>query len=321
MDGLRSPFRTVRGEREYLAAYDATMRLWPVPYESMDFRSRFGITHVVACGPEKSPPLMLLHCFFTSLTIWARNVAALSEAHRVYALDMMGQPSRSIPDEPIRNRHEMAEWLNSVVDALGLRRLDLVGYSYGGFAALNYAIQSPDLVRRLILLCPAGGLVPLRRQFYLRGMATMVPGFRRPAMRSFLEWMFYEPNLALEGVRALSDSALEQMTLGAKHFQLGMMVPPSVIPDDELRGVAAPTLLLVGDREPLYDPRAAIERAGRIIPKIDTRLIPEAAHELPLGLSEVVNQQILEFLGSRDPRLAGDVFTRRIRGTAAAKGS
>lgn len=119
---MPTAFKSPRGEAEYMAAYEATLRLWPVPYERMDLESRFGRTHLVACGPEEAPPLVLLHCFFTSLSVWAYNVADLSREHRVYALDMMGQPSKSIPDQPIRSREEMAEWLTDALDQLGIGR-------------------------------------------------------------------------------------------------------------------------------------------------------------------------------------------------------
>src|SRR6266542_1458111 len=92
---LRSPFKSPQGEAEYMAAYDASMCLWPIPYEPMDIRTRFGSTHLVICGPKDAPPLVLLHCFFTSLTNWAYNIADFSRDYRVYALDMMGQPSKS----------------------------------------------------------------------------------------------------------------------------------------------------------------------------------------------------------------------------------
>ena len=42
-----SAFKTAEGEAKFLAAYDREMKLWPVPYEELDVRSRFGATHVV----------------------------------------------------------------------------------------------------------------------------------------------------------------------------------------------------------------------------------------------------------------------------------
>jgi pimeloyl-ACP methyl ester carboxylesterase len=240
-----------------------------------------------------------LHCFFTSLTIWAHNIADLSRDHRVYAPDMMGQPSRSIPRQPVRNRREMAEWVTGIVDGLGVRRFDLVGYSYGGFAALNYSIYAQDRLRKLILLSPVGGLVSPRAQFYIRGMLTGFPGLAAPAMTSFFRWMFYEPNLKKENVRPLVDHVLRQMVLGRKYFRMGTIVPPGAFPDEELRAVRTPTLLLVGEQEALYDPVAAVERAQRLVSNVQTQLIPQAGHDLPASQPQTVNKRVLQFLKER----------------------
>ena len=208
MDTLASPFRSKQGEAEYMAAYDATMRLWPVPYEPMDILSRFGRTHLVVSGPKDAPPLVLLHCFFMSLTVWAYNIADFSRDHRVYALDLMGQPSKSIPDQPMRNREEMAEWLTSSLDALGIGQTNLAGWSYGGFAALNYAIHRPDRLRKLVLLTPIGSFVPLKAQFYIRGMLTRLPG--RFWSTSMMHWFTYGPNLSDKDTKGMFDAMTNQ---------------------------------------------------------------------------------------------------------------
>jgi pimeloyl-ACP methyl ester carboxylesterase len=89
-----------------------------------------------------------------------------------------------------------------------------------------------------------------------------------------------------------------------RHFRL----PPTVLPlpyrDEELRGVTAPTLLLIGQQEALYDPVAAVERAKRLIADIDTELIPQAGHDLPPSQPATVNARVLGFL--KDRRAARD---------------
>ena len=55
-----SGFKTREGEARFLAAYDAEMKRWPVPYEEIDVPTRFGRTHVVVCGSKTAPPLVLL---------------------------------------------------------------------------------------------------------------------------------------------------------------------------------------------------------------------------------------------------------------------
>jgi pimeloyl-ACP methyl ester carboxylesterase len=297
MSNLPSAFKSPKGEAEYMVAYEASMRLWTVANEGMDIPSRFGCTHLVVCGPKDAPPLVLLHCFDTSLTVWAYNIADLSRDYRVYALDMMGQPSKSIPDQPIRNREEMAEWLTGVLDALKIRQTDLIGYSFGGFAALNYAMRAPDRLKRLILLSPAGGLVPLKTQFYIRGMlSAVIPSNRFTAKVLWFNWFFYGPNLKNEKTRRIFDLLVNQFALGLRYFRMGVAVLPLAYKDEELQRVNSPTLLLVGQQEALYDPVAAVERAKRLIPCIQTELIPHASHDMPVSQPGAVNQRILEFL-------------------------
>jgi pimeloyl-ACP methyl ester carboxylesterase len=310
-----SGFKTPRGEAEYLAAYEATMRLWTVPYASRDLRSRFGSTHLVVCGPEDAPPLVLLHCFFTSLATWAYNVSALSRRHRVYALDVMGQPSKSVPDQPIGTRAELAEWLSGALDALALPRTDLLGYSYGGFAALAYALQAPDRVRKLVLLSPAGGLVPLKKQFYARGLLSAVlPRTRWIANRLWFDWFIYRPNLRDERTRRIFDRLSHQFALGQKHFRLARTVLPSAFTDEELRRVRTPTLLLIGQQEALYDPARALARARALLPDLRAELLPHAGHDLPVSRPEAVDERVLAFLdGESAPDTGGVGHPREAR--------
>ena len=88
--------------------------------------------------------------------MWSPNIADFSKDYRVYAIDVMGQPSKSIPDEPIRNAADYVAWLTATLDALHLDRVSLVGMSYGGWLALNYAVAAPERVRKLVLLSPGG---------------------------------------------------------------------------------------------------------------------------------------------------------------------
>ena len=55
------------------------------------------MTHVVVSGPKDAPPLVLLHGYWATSTMWSPNIADFSKDYRVYAIDVMGQPSKSIP--------------------------------------------------------------------------------------------------------------------------------------------------------------------------------------------------------------------------------
>lgn len=120
-----SAFKTPEGEALYLAAYDAALKLWPVPYDEMDISTRFGTTHVVVSGPKDAPPLVLLHGYMATSVMWAPNIIDFSRDYRVYAIDTMGQPSKSFPGDPIRDAADYAMWLTATLDGLHLDRVSL----------------------------------------------------------------------------------------------------------------------------------------------------------------------------------------------------
>ena len=73
---------------------------------------------------------------------------------------------------------------------------------------------------------------------------------------------------------------------------------PHVYKQEDLDRIHTPTLLLVGDREKIYDPKTVIRHAKKAIPGIRTEIIPDAHHITALANPTVVNQRIDEFIRS-----------------------
>jgi pimeloyl-ACP methyl ester carboxylesterase len=289
-----SAFKTAEGEAKFLAAYDHEMKVWPVPYDEVDVRSRCGTTHVVICGAQTAPPLVLLHGYMATLTMWWPNIAAFSKDYRVYAIDVMGQPSKSRPTEPIGSAADFVSWLSVTLDALELDRVFLVGMSFGGWLALNYAVAAPQRVRKLVLLSP-GGLLPMVRQFTVRGM-MMVWFPTRLTVNSFFRWLGFS-------YRAYTN-LLDLVCLGLKHFRMPIetaRVMPAVVADEALRAMRVPTLLLIGDHEVISDPARALDRARRLIPEFEGELVPGCRHDMCASRHDIVDARVLEFLKKTRP--------------------
>ena len=303
MNKLQSPYKSPKGEAEYMAAYESSLQLWTVPYTHIDITGCYGRTHLVAAGPEGAPALVLLHMDFISLTMWSANIGALSRDHRVYAIDIPGQPGKSIPDKPVRNRDDAAAWLSEVLDGLNLEKVTLVGASYGGWFTLNYAIRAPERVKRIVLLSPGGCFLNERAKFYLNALPAMISPILPQGLLfdRFMRFTTYQENLRDPGVGAIDERLRHQMYLGFKHFHIwrywsSQAIQPHIFPDEELRGMQVPTLLLVGQQEALYDSAAALERARKLMPNFEGELIPRANHDMTIGQHEIVNERILEFL-------------------------
>ena len=121
---------------------------------------------------EDAPPSVLLHLYMATAVMWSPNMVDFSQHYRVYAIDTMGQPSKSIPGNPTRVVADYIEWLTATLDGLHVDRIFLVGMSFGGWLALNYALAAPERVQKLVLLS-AGGFLPITRQFSMGGMLMM----------------------------------------------------------------------------------------------------------------------------------------------------
>lgn len=107
-------------------------------------------------------PLVLLHGLGTTQQIWSLVVSALATERRVITLDLPGFGA-SAPAGDGFELHSVADRVSRALAAQRVRApYDLVGHSLGGAVALTLAATRPRLVRRLVLVAPAGLQRPTR---------------------------------------------------------------------------------------------------------------------------------------------------------------
>jgi pimeloyl-ACP methyl ester carboxylesterase len=286
-----SPFRSPEAETLYCAAYNAVLKQWPVPYEDLYIPTRFGDTHVIASGPKDAPPLVLLHPAGGGGVIWIRNVEALSQRYRTYAVDTISEPNKSVLTRPIsifHQRRDFTEWIGDLFDGLNIQDTYMVGNSFGGFLTLNTAYSLPERVRKMVLISPAAVFVPIRAwalHFMPANFFGPLLGSKRILIKPY-EWIWQglpvdECIWQLRRVTAITGRP--------RHWS------PTVFSDQELRQIRTPTLLLIGDHEVVYKPEQAIQRATHLVPGLKAEIVPNANHLAQYTAAQVVNNKILTF--------------------------
>ncbi len=95
-------------------------------------------------------PLILLHGGLGSGEMFGPILPALTEHHRVIAVDLQGHGRTADIDRPLDIKL-MADDIGALIDHLELDEVDLVGYSLGGGVALQTAARHPAHVRRLVV--------------------------------------------------------------------------------------------------------------------------------------------------------------------------
>jgi len=283
-------FRSSEGEARFMAAYDAVLREWPVEYHSIYVATRLGATHVIASGPLNGPPVLLLPSMAATATLWQPNVAALSRYFRTYAIDVIGQVGKSIPNRRMGSRHDFADWLADVMDGLGVRRASFVGSSYGAFLAMNQALLMPERVERMVLIGPAATFVGFSWKFYY---AMLIKG---PILRLLRKRRRQLATKLPDGMPLTTNGWGRLMAVTMAESARPNLIKPRVFSKSELRSVRAPTLLLIGEHERLYDAHAALKVAQERMPGLTGAVIPNASHLASMAQPGDVNERTVRFL-------------------------
>jgi pimeloyl-ACP methyl ester carboxylesterase len=99
----------------------------------------------------KGEPLLLLHGGLMSTQAFGPMLAKLAEHRRVIGVDLHGHGRTALGTRKI-NPVDIGRDLAVVIQSLGLRQVDVIGYSFGGTSAMQLAFQQPALVRRLVIV-------------------------------------------------------------------------------------------------------------------------------------------------------------------------
>lgn len=283
-----SIFKTVEGERRFHEAYEHILADWPVPYETIQLPTRFGNTHIMVSGNPDAPPLLLLHGMTINSTMWKDNIQDLSRNYRTYCIDVMGDFGKSVVTRPLQTEADCVQWLQDVLDGLGLSRVNLLGHSMGGWLALHFALNAPERVESLVLLAPVGSIFRIPLQF----MFKVYPAMLLPAphrIRRAWNWFLAKGS-------SLDEPIWRQVEEAWMHCRVLLKVIPKRFKEAQLRRLEPRTLFLVGDEEVIYNAHKAVERVKAWFPKVETEVIPHASHCLNAEQPAIVNDRILRFL-------------------------
>lgn len=283
----------------YLLAYDKALLLWGVPYEEKDIKTSYGNAHVIISGPENGDPLVLLHGMNATSTMWYPNIKALSEKHRVYAIDFLLEPGKSRCDVEVSETSALMRWYDEIFKELKLEEFDLLGASRGGWLATNIALHSKARVKKLVLLSPAQTFTWIKPGSKVLKNLVYNLSPKREKLRSILQTMTCN-------VDSMKQAYIDQYYMGLEKFSISKcfmdMTPFS---DEELKSLDMPVLVLIGDRD-IINNEKSLKRARKLIRHIEVGTIKHAGHFLSMDQADVINKTMVDFFEEDDkPQIAG----------------
>jgi pimeloyl-ACP methyl ester carboxylesterase len=279
---MRSIYKSAEGERAVGERYLEILQRWPVPNQQLRVPTREGETFVVRCGHPSAPPLLLLHGSMANSAMWMGDVAAWAGHFRIYAVDIIGDAGLSAPSRPPLASEAHALWLDDVMQALSLTQASMVGVSFGGWLALDYATRRPHRVENLIVLCPGGvGRQKLSIVFKTIPLRMLGAWGTRKAVELVLGRAPANPSPAVQYFAQF-------MSLIHRNFRPRMVKMP-VFSDEALMRLTMPVLAILGGKDVLLDSAETKRRLERNVPRAEIRYFPKACHFIPRQTAPILD--------------------------------
>jgi non-heme chloroperoxidase len=229
--------------------------------------------HYAEQGDPGGQPILLLPAYADSWFSYSRVLPVLPARYHAYAVDQRGHGDSERP-ACCYDIDDFAADAVAFLDAVGLQRAALVGHSGSAFTARRVAVTHPERVARLVLSgSPAGSLprqVAVGLQAAVGALADPVPA---DFVREFQAGAAYVPlpEAFVEGLVAESRKLPARVWRDAADGVVAF--------DDaaDLGRIAAPTLLVWGDRDGLLPPQEQ-QRLAAAIPGARSQVYPETGH-------------------------------------------
>ncbi len=285
---ITSPYQE---NKPYFDAYDATLKIWKVPYEELYIPTTYGTAHVVVSGPESGEPLVLLHGMNASSTMWYPNIEALSQEYCVFAIDFILEPGKSYKTKDIENVTQIAAWYQEILNKLKLESYHIIGASRGGWLAVNLALNHQDRIKSMTLLSPAQTFIWIRPSADLLKNIIYSLSSKEKQMEQNLKSMS-------SNVDNINKTYLEQYYIGVEKDSINKFVMDmQPFSKKDFESLKMPVLVLIGDDDMINNDKTLV-MTRKLIPYGQGDKIENAGHFLSVDQPEVVNTKILEFLNS-----------------------
>jgi 4,5:9,10-diseco-3-hydroxy-5,9,17-trioxoandrosta-1(10),2-diene-4-oate hydrolase len=222
------------------------------------------------------------------------NFPVFAEAgFRAIVPDMLGFGLSSKPDIPMYDCDFFVAGVKGLVDALGLKRITLLGNSLGGAVALGYALAHPDDVARLILMAP-GGVEDIDTYLAMPGIANMFAIYKAgktgaDAMREIMRMQLFDPSLLTEEIIA------ERAPIAALQTQAARSVMKVPNMTERLHELRCPIFGFWGVNDQ-FNPVGGAMKIVQHAPKARMVLVNQCGHWVQVEHREMFNRQCLDFL-------------------------
>lgn len=251
-----------------------------------------GLTFHYEDEGQGGTPLVLLHGLGSSARDWEHQIPAFAATRRVIAPDLRGFGRSAQPPGPYTPNTHAAD-VRALLQQLELEQVDMLGYSLGGAAALQFALDAPQRLRRLILLNSDADFtfrsIGRLAGFWLRKGLIRLAGPTLLA-KVIAKKLFPYPDQA--SLRATLSERFSENTRTAYLAALNGLAGWSAVA--RLHEIDCPVLVIAAAHDYVSPTRQASYVAR--MPRAELEVIEGSRHGTPFDARDRLNALVLDFL-------------------------
>jgi pimeloyl-ACP methyl ester carboxylesterase len=255
-------FKSTKGKQQILDLYDTKLEELNISYDYLQVETRFGLTNIIVTGSPSSPPLIVVHGSNGCAPIALEAYPNLASKFRVYAIDVLAQPNKTLGERLSMKDASYGIWMNEIMDELKLDEVTLAGFSFGGLVILKTLEYKESKVKEVFLASPA---------YIVNGNPI------KALLKIFLPMKRYMKRQNIKHVeRFLSEVfttrdefAVQYLSKVFLEFDMDF-TPVPVIETKNARKITTPITLFAAAQDILFPGKKMIKRAENIFPSLNT---------------------------------------------------
>ncbi|WP_071394310.1 alpha/beta fold hydrolase [Bacillus tuaregi] len=256
-------------------------------------------THYHEAG--QGEPLLLIHGSGPGASAWANwrlAFPALSEQFHLYAPDVVGFGTTERREG---QDYSIDVWVNHMIDfieAIGEKKVSIIGNSFGGAIALHLVYRRPDLVNRVVLMGSVGNQSTLSAG--LDAVWGYTPSFDN--MKNLIKIFSYDQSNAANdnlvemryqaSIQEGFQEAFSSMFPAPRQRHLDAMA----LTDEQLKSIEKSVLLIHGREDEVIPLEETSWEIARLIPNAELHVFPHCGHWVQIEKTEEFIAQVIGFL-------------------------
>jgi pimeloyl-ACP methyl ester carboxylesterase len=242
-------------------------------------------------------PVVLIPGFAAGRWIWFKQTAALSRNFRVIVFDPRGVSSSDKPEGP-QTISLLAGDVAHLLETIGIKSAHIVGASFGGFVAQEFALKYPAMTRKLVLCCTSFGgpnhVAPSTDT--LAALASTKGLNSEERMRANLLLAFTPEYVRREVSEVDRIVHLRATNEVPEHIYLSQLqAAMSFNAESRLDQITSPTLVLSGDADVIV-PVQNSRNLAAMIPGAELKIVAGGSHTFFIEQPDLFNRLITDFL-------------------------